>query len=507
MVSMEKKSAILMSVGSFLVVTGAVMAVFWPSLFMLVLKKIMVLAPGSTSYNIWKEIPIPMYLEFFMFNISNVDDILAGKNVKMQVEQFGPYVFREYHKKVNITFNDNATVTFYNERTWFYEPEMSNGTLDDVITSINPIIATVAYVLRNQHPLLKVPVDVFMRMFHDNMFLTAPVRNWLFDGIEDPVLDVANHFPDLPINIPYDRFGWFYERNGSKEFDGIFLMNTGAKDFSSLGNVEKWKYSDRSNFRDECGVVQGSTGELWAPELGQQELTVFAPDICTYMNLARTDNPVEVLGVQGVEYAANNSLFDNGYRYPSKIMAILQISGEKKISKMYGVPLILFFVVGDLILMVLEGISNGGNLTYFLTDKTFLIFIKTVLSCFLSFLPSDMNFRLSLEMYTGMPLSVAAQLQINLLVRHVDAITINNQLPDRDTLVPMFWFRQELFMTEQYASLARLALGVRSGVPIGLYTITVAVGILLLVIGIFILLKKLLKPSDTLLDSPHEVVQ
>lgn len=70
---------------------------------------------------------------------------------------------------------------------------------------------TVAYVLRNQHPLLKVPVDVFMRMFHDNMFLTAPVRNWLFDGIEDPVLDVANHFPDLPINIPYDRFGWFYE--------------------------------------------------------------------------------------------------------------------------------------------------------------------------------------------------------------------------------------------------------------------------------------------------------
>nr|XP_032515397.1 protein croquemort-like [Danaus plexippus plexippus] len=485
MVSMEKKSAILMSVGSFLVVTGAVMAVFWPSLFMLVLKKIMVLAPGSTSYNIWKEIPIPMYLEFFMFNISNVDDILAGKNVKMQVEQFGPYVFREYHKKVNITFNDNATVTFYNERTWFYEPEMSNGTLDDVITSINPIIATVAYVLRNQHPLLKVPVDVFMRMFHDNMFLTAPVRNWLFDGIEDPVLDVANHFPDLPINIPYDRFGWFYERNGSKEFDGIFLMNTGAKDFSSLGNVEKWKYSDRSNFRDECGVVQGSTGELWAPELGQQELTVFAPDICTYMNLARTDNPVEVLGVQGVEYAANNSLFDNGYRYPSKV----------------GIQIFYCFPAS-----LLYSDVKRRNLTYFLTDKTFLIFIKTVLSCFLSFLPSDMNFRLSLEMYTGMPLSVAAQLQINLLVRHVDAITINNQLPDRDTLVPMFWFRQELFMTEQYASLARLALGVRSGVPIGLYTIT-AVGILLLVIGIFILLKKLLKPSDTLLDSPHEVVQ
>ncbi|CAG9579047.1 unnamed protein product [Danaus chrysippus] len=459
MVSMEKKSAILMSFGSILVVVGAVMAIFWPSLFMLVLKGIMVLAPDSTSYNIWKEIPIPMYLEFFMFNISNVDDILAGKNVKMQVEQFGPYVFKENHKKVNITFNDNSTVTFYNERTWFYEPEMSNGTLDDVITSINPIIATVAYVLRNQHPLLKVPVDVFMRMFHDNLFLTAPVRNWLFDGIEDPVLNVANHFPDLPINIPYDKFGWFYERNGSKEFDGIFLMNTGAKDFSSLGNVEKWRYSERSNFRDECGVVKGSTGELWAPELGQEEITVFAPDICTYMNLARTDNPVEVLGVQGVEYAANNSLFDNGYRYPSKACYCDVVRDDNCLppgalnvsSCRFGAPAFVsqphFYQMDPHYPQKIEGLNA--------TD--------------------DMNFRLSLEMYTGMPLSVAAQLQINLLVRHVDAITINNQLPDRDTLVPMFWFRQELFMTEEYASLARLALGVNFGVPIGLYTITVSI--------------------------------
>jgi hypothetical protein len=36
---------------------------------------------------------------------------------------------------------------------------------------------------------------------------------------------------------------------------------------------------------------------------------------------------------------------------------------------------------------------------------------------------SEYNFRLSLEMFTGMPLQVAAQLQINLLVRHVAGLT------------------------------------------------------------------------------------
>lgn len=65
------------------------------------------------------------------------------------------------------------------------------------------------------------------------------------------------------------------------EYDGAFLMNTGQADFSQLGNIEKWRYSDRTMYRDECGVVKGSTGELWAPELGQPEVTIFASDVCT----------------------------------------------------------------------------------------------------------------------------------------------------------------------------------------------------------------------------------
>lgn len=69
------------------------------------------------------------------------------------------------------------------------------------------------------------------------------------------------------------------------EYDGAFLMNTGQADFSQLGNIEKWRYSDRTMYRDECGVVKGSTGELWAPELGQPEVTIFASDVCTYVTI------------------------------------------------------------------------------------------------------------------------------------------------------------------------------------------------------------------------------
>lgn len=69
----------------------------------------MVLTPTSTSFGIWREIPIPMYLECFMFNITNLDDILAGKNVSLQVEQLGPYVYREFHTKVSLAFQRRNT--------------------------------------------------------------------------------------------------------------------------------------------------------------------------------------------------------------------------------------------------------------------------------------------------------------------------------------------------------------------------------------------------------------
>ncbi|XP_045447267.1 protein croquemort-like [Melitaea cinxia] len=483
----ERKSACLMTFGSILVVIGAVLAVFWPSIFFATLKSLMTLSPNSASYGIWRDIPIPMYMEFHMFNISNMADVMAGKNVTLEFEEFGPYVYRESQKKTNLTWNDNGTVTYYNERFWHFQPDMSNGSLTDVIYSINPIVATVAYVLRDTPTFFRVPVDVFMRMYHEHMFINATVSEWLFDGIDDPIIDIAMRFPDLPINIPFDKFGWFYARNGSIEYDGSFLMNTGENDFSQLGNLEKWRYSNETLYRDECGAVKGSTGELWAPELGQPEITVFAPDICTYMTLSKT-GPMELRGIEGMNYAANDSLFDNGYKYPSKACYCDEVrdanclpSGALNVSSCrFGAPA-------------------------FVTQPHFLNMDPYYASKVKGLNPKpDMNFELALEMYTGMPLRVAAQLQINLLIRHIRGFSLNNQLPDPDTLVPMFWFRQEVRITEDYASLARLALSLRSGIPYGLYALT-GLGLLLLVGGIYVLMRKLLKSNDPpILDSTLE---
>ena len=51
------------------------------------------------------------------------------------------YLLHFLHQ-VNLTWNDhNSTLTFYNQRWWHFQPDMSVGSIGDNITSINPVIA------------------------------------------------------------------------------------------------------------------------------------------------------------------------------------------------------------------------------------------------------------------------------------------------------------------------------------------------------------------------------
>ena len=52
--------------------------------------------------------------------------------------------------------------------------------------------------------------------------------------------------------------------------------------------------------------------------------------------------------------------------------------------------------------------------------------------------------------------------------------SINNQLPDPDILVPMFWFRENIEVNEEYANFAKTALAVRFGFPYGFYVFIVS---------------------------------
>ena len=51
-----------------------------------------ILKEGNVLYDTWKDLPIPIYMQFYMFDVMNPDEVLAGG--KPYLRQVGPYTYR-----------------------------------------------------------------------------------------------------------------------------------------------------------------------------------------------------------------------------------------------------------------------------------------------------------------------------------------------------------------------------------------------------------------------------
>lgn len=80
-----------------------------------------------------------MYMEFTMFNWTNSDQV-HDPSVKPLFTEMGPYVFLESHERNDLAWHDdNGTVSFNQTRTWHFQADRSNGSLDDLVTNLNVI--------------------------------------------------------------------------------------------------------------------------------------------------------------------------------------------------------------------------------------------------------------------------------------------------------------------------------------------------------------------------------
>lgn len=104
----------------------------------------MILSPNNNNRTeIWKKPNIPIYTYYYLFNITNVDQI--GPNVKPFLQEVGPYVFRQEIEKINITFNDEEnTVQYRQVKRWILDPVKTEAPLDAEIYHINvPLVVLV----------------------------------------------------------------------------------------------------------------------------------------------------------------------------------------------------------------------------------------------------------------------------------------------------------------------------------------------------------------------------
>ena len=53
----------------------------------------MVIKKGNEAYDTWYDPPSPVYMQYYIFNYTNYDDVVKNKH-KPNLTQHGPYTYR-----------------------------------------------------------------------------------------------------------------------------------------------------------------------------------------------------------------------------------------------------------------------------------------------------------------------------------------------------------------------------------------------------------------------------
>ncbi|KAM3599276.1 uncharacterized protein V6R79_002953 [Siganus canaliculatus] len=275
------------------------------------LKKEIVLVEGSRVFESWKNPPPPVFMEFFFFTVTNVDEILAG--AKPQVKQVGPYTYREYRFKDNVSMLENdAKVSAYNTKSFVFLREKSVG--DPAVDNVT-VVNIPAWAVMNKVKgsfFRASMVSVWMNSLKIGLFTTRTVDEILW-GYQDPLLTrVASTSPDVE-----KVFGLMYKKNNSN--DGEFVFHTGRENYMDYGRVETWKGESQLTFwkSNQSNSINGSDGSAFHPLLSKDErLYVFTPDLCRsiYMEF---EKDVEVRGIPAYRFTPPRSVLASKEENPA----------------------------------------------------------------------------------------------------------------------------------------------------------------------------------------------
>lgn len=219
-------------------------------------------------------------------------------------------------------------------------------------------------------------------------------------------------------------------------------MHTGTDDISKLGMLQLWNdESVASHYRGKCDEVYGTTGELMPPiKSGEKPpLAVFATDVCRTVTI-KYDSDYSLHGVDGYKWVADDSVFDNGIKYPE--MACYCSAPEESCPDL------------------LPGVFNASSCKFgspaFVSFPHFYLAHEAYRNGIEGMHPSkeEHEFSIAVEPSAGIPLKIKAQLQINLLMKPYSWTTLRN-VPE--TMMPMFWFRQAAELPEDLAAQAKIA--------------------------------------------------
>lgn len=414
-----KYTYLTLSIGLTAIMLGVLLIAFSP--YEIVLKLKTTFSEGGEGFELWRRPPVNVYLKVYLFNITNRDEFLAGKE-KLKVQEVGPYIYREIAEHANITFNhENGTVSAVPRFPLQWMPELNSGKEDDVLMLPNVALLSIANVMATS-TLLRSIVNLLILQTNTQPIVRQTVKEFMF-GYESDLVTLGNRF--FPSWIKFDKLGLI---DRMYDFEGdVSVTYTGETDMRKSGLFAS--YNNRQylpQWQAPCNRLHGaSDGTKFPASLSTNDTLLFyRKSLCRTMPVTSNGETSITDGLRAIHFRFPDNALDNGHDDPDNACFCRKgrclPRGLLDVQECYyGFPIALsyphFHHADPKLLENIEGSNPDPKL-------------------------HETEFRLNQE--TGTPLRVAVRMQINMALQ--DLSSVNNADSFSNMVVPLLWTEVEM---------------------------------------------------------------
>ncbi|TST22530.1 Platelet glycoprotein 4 [Bagarius yarrelli] len=410
-------------------------------------RKEAVLEEGTTAYENWISAGAPVYRQFWLFDVQNPLDVLKNGSIP-ELQQRGPYTYRtRYIPKENVTFYQNHTASFMLPSGAIFEPSISAGAEEDMVTSLNIAVAGVYNLLNHK------VAEMMINMSNSSLFQTRTVKELLW-GYRDPMLKA--------------QLGVFYPYNGT--YDGPYNVFTGKDDISKVSTIDSWNHMQTLSYWNDtyCDMINGTDGSSFSPFLKKKApLYFFSSDICRSVS-AEFEGSQDLKGITVYRYMLPENTFASPIDNPDNRCYCVNNETTRNCS-----------VAGVLDVKACKGAPVLISLPHFLHGSKELLELVHGLNPN----PEEHSTYLDVEPITGFTLRFAKRLQVNMMYGPSRDIKILNKVKE-DTIFPILWLNETAALDDETADMIKAALFSRIDTLEAVQIALISAGAVLLVLSL-----------------------
>ncbi|XP_043260496.1 scavenger receptor class B member 1-like isoform X1 [Colletes gigas] len=411
----SKSIFILMTLGSLSLATGCVLYVFQP--YELLFKLKIIFGEGGEIFEMWRKPDVSLYLKVYIFNVTNHEEYLSGKESKLRFQELGPYVYRELLEHGDVKFNSNGTVTALDLHPLIYVPEMSNGTEEDIMILPNIALLSITNVMKDSAYLTRFGLNMLILHTDTQPLVKMTAREFMF-GYESSLVTLGNKM--MPSWIKFDKLGLI---DRMYDFEGDYeTVYTGETDVRRTGLIEKYNGNvNLPQWTGKCANVNGASDGVKFPSYIEPNDTIlfFRKSLCRSAYMKQTEETV-IKGLHTYKYKFVDNVLDNGAFNPENKCFCregycLQPGLIDVTDCYYGFPIALsyphFYKTDPSILEAVEGLNPRADL-----HESYAY----------------------VQPKSGLPVNLAFRFQINMALQNIGHMARVEKF--ENLVLPLLWF-------------------------------------------------------------------